>query len=607
MANTKKKRKNDDLINDESSPVPAQETVQDLAKNAATTFADLLSSPSQATIDPSALNPQPLEKNIASADLELEAPAGSSLAEADQSEVVTSAGALTWQMEQMGFVESEAQGESKLDSRPELSAELSGDSTDELSEEFDQDSQLEATGDAEIETAENEGEVKNETASISALLEEDAGTASIGLSAEDAILADEVLGPAEFFEADRVKSILESLLFVSDRPISMATIKQIFAGSNVRSKDITRALEILASDLAHSGRGVVLEEITAGFQLRTKIDNAEYLRRLNKTRPFRLSGPALEALSIIAYKQPITKHEVDEIRGVESGHLIRALMDRVMVSFAGKAENLPGKPMQYGTTKRFLETFGLRNLRELPTLAEIDDLLPEGIGDEVEENKPILADLTDGMSETIGGTYSEGEEELAKITDQISTIDTSSEFFEQEKIRQREKRDQERAANIREALAVGEAVEDKDVKWLKRYDNKLALAAQGLLLDPASADVTAMSAEMEEERQGAAETLAVESDDQSGMEVREPVTNSDNANSASPSNLDSNSEKGAEFRRDIEGLSQKYGASDDQEADDGDIDADRNEDEFLNASDWDELNEEVGKGDAARDDDPPEY
>ncbi len=403
---------------------------------------------------------------------------------------------------------------------------------------------------------------------------DETGVVGTELSDADAVLADQELGPSEFFEADRVKSIVESLLFISDRPISMATMKQIFAGSNVRSKDIARAIDALASDLAHPARGVVLEEITTGFQLRTKVDNSEFLRRLNKSRPFRLSGPALETLSIIAYKQPITKHEVDEIRGVESGHLIRALMERAMVSFAGKAENLPGKPMQYGTTKRFLETFGLRNLRELPTLAEIDDLLPEGIGDEVEEKKPVLADLTEGMSEIIRGTYSEGEEELAKITDQISTIDTSSDFFEQEKIRQREKRDQERAANIREALAVGEAVEDKDVKWLKRYDDKLALAARAALNPtPVSVEGQILA--------GVAAVAVVGTED------------------------------GAEFRRDIEGLSQQYGAQeghDDADTSGEDaLDEGRNEEGFLNDSDWEDLNDDDGKGDAARDDDPAEY
>jgi segregation and condensation protein B len=306
------------------------------------------------------------------------------------------------------------------------------------------------------------------------------------MSEAEARLADAELGPAEFIHEDHAVSIIESLLFTSQRPVSVSTIKQIFKGSNIRAKDITRILDELASEFAGSRRGVTLEEVNGGYQLRTKVDNNEHLRRLNKSRPFKLSGPALETLSIIAYKQPVTKHEVDEIRGVESGHLVRALMERGIVNFAGKSE-LPGKPMLYQTTRKFLEIFGLRNIKELPTLSEIDELLPEGIGDEPEVEKPRLADITGDLAEQVGMSYSEGEEELQKITDSLAAVDTSSEFFEQEKQRQKMKRDEERAANIREAIAVGELVENKDRKWLERFEAKANA--------PAAAEATATDAE----------------------------------------------------------------------------------------------------------------
>lgn len=376
-----------------------------------------------------------------------------------------------------------------------------------------------------------------------------------GLSEEEARLADEELGPAEFIEADRAQSIIEALLFASQRPVSLATIKTIFKGSNIRTRDISRALDQLASEYAGSKRGVTLEEINGGWQLRTKVDNSEYLKRLSKTRPFRLSGPALETLSIVAYKQPLTKHEVDEIRGVESGHLVRALMERGLVCFQGKSEG-PGKPMLYGTTRKFLETFGLRNIKELPTLAEIDELLPEGIGDEVEADKPKLADLTDAMSETVRSSYSEGEDELQKITDSLTQIDTSSEFFEQEKIRQRDRRDAERAANIREAIAVGEAVEDKDSKWLKRYEAKLAAQA-----DPANAQAAADAA-----------AEAGEAGD------------------------------GDEFRKDIEGLTQDLGASNAEVAESDEA----AEAEFTSESDWDDLGDGDGDSDGVENSDDDE-
>lgn len=275
----------------------------------------------------------------------------------------------------------------------------------------------------------------------------------------------------EFVEESQLESIIESVLFATDRPVSLATLKQIFKGTNVSNARLKRAIESLQVEYAGGRRGVTLEEVGSGYQLRTKIDNMEFMRRSFKAKAFKVSGPALEVLAIVAYKQPVVKAEIDEIRGVESGHLLRALMEKNLVLFAGKSD-LPGKPMQYATTRKFLEIFGLRNLKELPTLSQIDELLPEGIGDE--EQKPKLADITDGLSEKIGSSYSEGEEELTRITDQLEKIETSSEFFEKEKIRQKLARDEEKARNLREALAVGETVSTRDVNWLKKYDEQLA-------------------------------------------------------------------------------------------------------------------------------------
>ena len=306
-------------------------------------------------------------------------------------------------------------------------------------------------------------------------------TASSGLSDVEEFITDEVL-----------ISVCESLLFSTDKPVSVATVKQIFKNSNVKSKDVTRAFESISIELANPLRGVTLEEVGGGYQLRTKSDNADYLRRLAKVRPFRLSGPALECMAMVAYKQPITKHEIDEIRGVESGHLLRALMERGLVCFNGKSD-LPGKPMTYGSTRKFLETFGLRNLRELPTLSEIDELIPEGIG-EVEE-KESLSDITDRMSNEIVGTYSEAEDELFKINEQLQAVDTTSEFFEQEKVRERERRDRDKAQDLREKIVMGDDVETKDRRWLDRYEAKL-LAAEHAAANPVAEPITGPDGEI---------------------------------------------------------------------------------------------------------------
>lgn len=325
----------------------------------------------------------------------------------------------------------------------------------------------------------------------------------------------------EFIEEERLESIIESILFASDRPVSLASIKLVFKGTNIRSDQVRRALDQLAVEYAGGRRGVTLEEVPGGFQLRTKIDNLEFLRRTLKARQFKLSGPALEVLSIVAYKQPLIKSEIDEIRGVESGHLLRALMEKGLVTFEGKSE-LPGRPMQYGTTKKFLEIFGLRNLKELPTLSQIDELLPEGIGEEIVEEKQTLSQLTDALSEQIGTSYSEGEEELNKIQEQLQDIATSTQFFEDEKRRQAEKRDQERAQNIREALALGEPVATRDANWLKRYDEALALGQN------ASAAVSeAAPAQAEAEVAAAEETTEATETTEQSPELEQALTEFD--------------------------------------------------------------------------------
>ncbi len=318
-----------------------------------------------------------------------------------------------------------------------------------------------------------------------------------GTELEDFYAAD--IEELEFVEDQRLESIIESILFASDRPVSLNSIKMVFKGTNIKTDKIKRMIDQLQIEYAGSTRGVVLEEVSGGYQLRTKVDNMEFLRRTLKARTFRLSGPALEVLSIVAYKQPTIKSEIDEIRGVESGHLLRALMEKGLVNFEGKSE-LPGRPMQYGTTRKFLEIFGLRNLRELPTLSQIDEILPEGIS---EEEGQKLSDVTASLSEQVGTSFSQGEEELTKITEQLEDITTSSDFFEQEKIRQKQKKESDKAQNIREAIAVGEHVPTRDVNWLARYEEALtageAMPSETTESEPALASTDSSAGLFEEE------------------------------------------------------------------------------------------------------------
>lgn len=352
------------------------------------------------------------------------------------------------------------------------------ESTDENSEELNEEMNDEL-GDVEVETSIF---LQEEEETEGFLPEADENDADEMLAEDDTVSVDGTeldnfesaeIEEVEFVEEERLESIVESILFASDRPVSLASLKLVFKGTNVRTNHLKRALDQLAVEFAGGRRGVTLEEVPGGYQLRTKIDNMEFLRRTLKARSFKLSGPALEVLSIVAYKQPTVKAEIDEIRGVESGHLLRALMEKNLVCFEGKSE-LPGRPMQYGTTRKFLEIFGLRNLKELPTLSQIDELLPEGIDEQQAQEKPTLSSLTDALSEQISTNYSQGEDELLKISEQLEDITTTTNFFEDEKRRQAEKRDAEKAQNIREALEMGEPVSTRDTNWLAKFDEALA-------------------------------------------------------------------------------------------------------------------------------------
>ena len=234
----------------------------------------------------------------------------------------------------------------------------------------------------------------------------------------------------EILDDERVYSILESILFFSDRPVTLDSFKCAFEGTNIDLIKIKKYLTRYGTLLAESNRGIYLEQIASGYQLRTKQDNTDFLNKLKRTRPFRLSPSSLEVLAIIAYEQPCVKARLDEIRAVDSGHLLRSLMDKGLVAFYGKSD-LPGKPMLYKTTKKFLEVFSLKNLKELPQMSEIDTLLPKGTLEEIDKEEDLLplVDLSEDLkmkSEDLKGKsqedYEKTEKQLKKITDDLLQI-----------------------------------------------------------------------------------------------------------------------------------------------------------------------------------------
>lgn len=168
---------------------------------------------------------------------------------------------------------------------------------------------------------------------------------------------------------NQLKARLEAVLFSSDEPLRLERLQAIF---EVDSHQVKQALQALMLDYTQEGRGLLLQEIAGGFQVRTRPEYAPWIVKLNRTRATRLSKAATETLAIIAYRQPVTRAEIEYLRGVDSGGIVRTLMDKQLVKIVGK-KDVPGRPLLYGTSRRFLEFFGLKDLSELPNLQEFSD------------------------------------------------------------------------------------------------------------------------------------------------------------------------------------------------------------------------------------------
>ena len=167
-----------------------------------------------------------------------------------------------------------------------------------------------------------------------------------------------------------VESVIEAILFASDEPLSAERLVAI-AEFNGGVKQVKQCIETLNEQYSASGRAFRIEEIAGGFQMMTMPEYNNWLRKLLRDRgDNKLTPVALETLAIIAYKQPIIRADVEAIRGVACGEMIRSLMYKGLVKIVGKAEIL-GRPLLYGTTKKFLEVFGLNSLKDLPKIDEL--------------------------------------------------------------------------------------------------------------------------------------------------------------------------------------------------------------------------------------------
>ena len=182
-------------------------------------------------------------------------------------------------------------------------------------------------------------------------------------------------------EREDIKSIIESLLFVADGPLTIQRLGEVLDG--VEKEDLRSTLDELQAELENSRRGVRLVEVAGGYQLRTAKVNADWVKKFLGGRPARMGRATLETLAIIAYRQPITRAEIEAIRGVDVDGVINTLLDRSLIRAVAR-KDVPGRPFLYGTTPEFLQLFNLKDLTHLPTLKEMEEItLPEIPGEEL--------------------------------------------------------------------------------------------------------------------------------------------------------------------------------------------------------------------------------
>ena len=173
--------------------------------------------------------------------------------------------------------------------------------------------------------------------------------------------------------AERVRTVVESLLFVTDKPV---TLDQLHEATGVDKPRLEEALAQLGEIHRDEVSGIVLTEVAGGWQFRTEPESGEFVRRFLRVKPQRLTRAALETLAIIAYRQPVTRPEIEDVRGVDSGAVVKALLERRLVKILGKKDEV-GRPILYGTSREFLEFFALKDLSALPTLREFHELSEE--------------------------------------------------------------------------------------------------------------------------------------------------------------------------------------------------------------------------------------
>lgn len=294
---------------------------------------------------------------------------------------------------------------------------------------------LEAQAEAQIEA-----EIAEDKALSAQLAEE---------QALEAALTDEEIKSAlpTSLDLDEIASCIEAILFISDKSVSaerLIALLELNQGENGAGSTLfNEAMDKLRARYQAVHHGIEIVEVAGGFQFRTKPGRAALAKKLSKVQTQRLSSGAMETLAITAYRQPVMKEEIDKIRGVDSSYFIRGLMDKKLIEISGRSE-LPGRPMLYSTTREFLELFGLKDTSSLPSLVEVEKMIPNSqvgqsaeneqdstLSPEIKKMRTLVNSITMDTSMVLGYNPAEDEKILKEIREKVNSVRTTTPFLEQ--------------------------------------------------------------------------------------------------------------------------------------------------------------------------------
>jgi len=216
------------------------------------------------------------------------------------------------------------------------------------------------------------------------------------VSADELLIESQGQAPALSSSDGVLKAVLEAIVYVTEEPLSAIQIADALGEPRER---VEKLLENLVAEFDRPEHGVTIREVAGGYKMATKAEHHERVRAFVKSLrpPLKLSLPALETLAVIAYKQPVTAPEILEIRGVQGAGVLKTLLDRKLIATAGRKDVI-GKPILYKTTKEFMVQFGLKDLSELPTLKEFEEIRRLAVSDETAPAEPAPAASGEGAA-----------------------------------------------------------------------------------------------------------------------------------------------------------------------------------------------------------------